>query len=181
METDINFLHRSNFLDILKVFFGFRRNLCLQVSNAICVLMSDTFRRRLNNITRVPVIFTRVPVIFTTRKLKTAVPSLKSKIPNHLCSNVVYHITCPGCSASYVGQTTLNLITRLNEHSRISTPVGEHMTQCIGNTENLMAKIIDRFSDTVKLLTLEALHINRLKQRINRKEEYRSRELTVKV
>ena len=69
--------------------------------------VSDTFRRRLNNITR-------VPVIFTTQKLKTAVPSLKSKIPNHLCSSVVYHITCPGCSVSYVGQTTRHLTTRLN-------------------------------------------------------------------
>ena len=27
-----------------------------------------------------------------------AVPSLNSDIPNHLCSNVVYHITCPGCT-----------------------------------------------------------------------------------
>ena len=44
--------------------------------------VSDTFRRHLNNITH-------VPVIFTTQKLKTAVPSRKSKIPNHLCSNVV--------------------------------------------------------------------------------------------
>ena len=135
----------------------------------------DTFRRRLNNITR-------VPVIFTTWKLKTAaVPALKSKIPNHLCSSIVYRITCPGCSASYVGQTTRHLTTRLNEHSRISTPVGEHMTQCVGNSENLVAKIIDRSNEPVKLLTLEALHINRLKPRINRKEEYRSRELTVKA
>ena len=136
--------------------------------------MSDTFRRRLNNITR-------FPVIFATRKLKTAAPSLKSTIPNHLCSNVVYHTTCPGCKASYVGQTTRHFTTRLNEHSRISTPVGAHMTQCVGNTENLMANIIDRSNDPIKLLTLEALHINRLKLRINRKEEYRSREPTVKV
>ena len=119
--------------------------------------VSDPFRRRLN-------VISRVPVIFTTRKLKTAVPSLKYKIPNHLCSNVVYHITCPGCSASYVGQTTRHVTTRVNEHSRISTPVGEHMTQCVGNTENLMAKIIDRSNDPVKFLTLEALtDSNRLK------------------
>ena len=102
--------------------------------------VSDKFRRRLNNITR-------APVIFTTRKLKTAFPSLKSKIPSHLCSNVVNHITLLGCSASFVGQTTRHLTTRLNEHSLISTPVGEHMTQSVGITQNLVAKIIDRSND----------------------------------
>lgn len=44
--------------------------------------------------------------VLTTRKMMTALPSLKSKIPKAMLSNVVYHITCPGCQSSYVGQTT---------------------------------------------------------------------------
>ena len=116
----------------------------------------------------------QVPVNFTTSKLKTALPPLKPKIQSNLCSHVVYQIISSGCDASYVGQTTRHLTTRLYEDSRISPPVSENCSQCTGNSSNISAQIsqiIDKSSDTVKLLTLEALHINSRKSAINRKEE----------
>ena len=41
--------------------------------------------------------------------------------------------------------------------------------------------VIDRTNNNIKLLTLEALHISRRAPSINQKEEYRTRELTLRV
>ena len=126
-------------------------------------------------------------VIFTTRKMKTALPSLKSPIPKLLLSNVVYQITCPGCQSSYVGQTTRHLTTRIQEHSRVGehlkTPshVGEHLKNCNATMDDAEIKVIDRTTNAAKLLTLEALHISRRAPSINQKEEYRGRELTLRL
>ena len=121
--------------------------------------------------------------MFTMRKMKTALPTLKSKIPKLLQSHVVYEIICPGCKSSYVGQTARHLTTRLCEHSRDSSHMGTHLKICHRSEKfgkgNI--KIIDKTSNPVKLLTLEALHIARRKPQLNQKEEYRARELTLRV
>ena len=59
-------------------------------------------------------------VIMKTRKLKTALPSLKPTIPKMLRSSVVYKIDCPGCDASYIGETLRLLQQSLREHLRKS-------------------------------------------------------------
>ena len=64
------------------------------------------------------------------RKLKTALPSLKAKMPRMLKSHVVYQIKYPGCQSSYVGQATRHLSTRIREHSRNSSNVGKKLSQC---------------------------------------------------
>ena len=68
-------------------------------------------------------------MIFTLRKLKTVLPSLKPPIDQLLKSKVVYQIKCPGCNASYVGQTSRHLTIRLNEYIR-KAPVKEHFQKC---------------------------------------------------
>ena len=136
--------------------------------------ISDQFSKRLKRTTG-------NNVIFTMRKLKTALPSLKAKVPRMLKSNVVYQINCPGCQSSYVGQTTRHLSTRIREHSRTSSNVGEHLSKCGVTLHEEDVKIIDSSSSYNKLLTLEALHIQKRKPTINTKEEYRSRELTLRV
>ena len=122
-----------------------------------------------------------VTTIFTLRKMKTALPSLKSKIPKMFCSNVVYEVICPGCQSSYVGQTTRHLTTRMREHSRPPSHVAEHFALCQKQLNEDDVKIIDRSSNPAKLLTLEALHIARRRPAINKKEEYRTRQLTLKM
>ena len=121
-----------------------------------------------------------IPVIFTMRKMKTALPSLKSKILKTLMSRVVYQIKCPGCISNYVGQKTRHLVTRLHEHSRVSSHVGSHL-KCGQIMENVSVKILDISNRPTKLLTLEALNISRLQPGIDQKEEYRSRALTLRV
>ena len=69
-------------------------------------------------------------IIFTTRKLKTCLPSLKTSVARELRSKVVYKLTCSGCNSTNVGQTVQNLFTRVHEHRKGDSPVGQHLLEC---------------------------------------------------
>ena len=79
-------------------------------------------------------------IIFTTRKLKTCLPSLKTSFARELRSKVVYNLTCSGCNSTYVGQTVRYLATRVDEHRKGDSPVGQHLLECskeVGATAEL--------------------------------------------
>ena len=121
-------------------------------------------------------------IILTTTKLKTCLPSLKSSLARELRSKVVYGLTCSGCNSTYIGQTVRHLATRVDEHRNGDSPVGQHLLECnkeVGGTAELKSEIIDQTDNTHKLLTLEALHIWRERPRINTRDEFRRRELTL--
>ena len=67
------------------------------------------------------------------------------------------------------------------------TPLGQHLLVCnreVGGTAEMksdITDIIDTTANTHKLLTLEALLILRERPRINTRDEFRSRELTLKL
>ena len=69
-------------------------------------------------------------MILTIRKTKSVLPSLKTTVEKSLKSGIVYKITCPRCSSCYVGQTTRHLLSRIREHKRTNTPVGNHFEGC---------------------------------------------------
>ena len=120
-------------------------------------------------------------VVMTLRKLKTVLPSLKASVEKMLKSAVVYKITCPRCNACYVGQTDRHLQTRFNEHKQ-RNPMKAHLAECKYNlTENDIVILHQTNKGEEFLLTLEALYIREIKPTINTKDEYRSRELTIKV
>ena len=57
--------------------------------------------------------------------------SNKDKIPNLSKSNVVYEVTCPGCSATYIGKTERRLQTRLAEYTNpTKSAIGQHFHNC---------------------------------------------------
>ena len=60
---------------------------------------------------------TNARLIFTTCKVGQYF-SQKDAIPLELRSWVVYKFVCASCNASYIGQTTRHLSTRVNEHLR---------------------------------------------------------------
>ena len=96
-------------------------------------------------------------IIFTTRKLKTCLPSLKTSFARELRSKVVYKLTCSGCNSTYVGQTVLHLATRVDEHSKGDSPVGQHLLECneeVGGTAELKSEIIDQTANTHKLCAI---------------------------
>ena len=123
-------------------------------------------------------------IIFKTRKLKTCLPSLKTSLARELRTKVVYKLTSSGCNSTYVGQTVRHLATRVDEHRKGDSAVGQHLLECnkeVGGTAELKSEIIDQTANTHKLLTLEALHIWRERPKTNTRDEFRSRKLTLKL
>ena len=121
-------------------------------------------------------------IIFKLRKLKTVLPSLKPPTDKMLKSHVVYQIKCTGCNASYVGQTTRHITTRLSEHRSRKGPVKDHFIKCEKDIDNDCVKILDSTTKSDSyLLTLEALWIRDIKPLINTKDEFKSRELIIKI
>ena len=124
-----------------------------------------------------------IKVILTLRKLKTVLPSLKPSIEKSFKSGIVYQITCPRCKSRYVGQSVRHLLTRINEHSRKSTPVGSHFQLCNKSTISMDSdvEILDNCNSQRQLLIKEALFINSIKPNLNTKDEYRSHTLVIKI
>ena len=122
-------------------------------------------------------------VVMTMRKLKTVLPSLKPAVEKKIRSRVVYKFHFPRCKACYVGATTRHICTRLKEHLKPSAVFGKHLKACrarrIGIEEVEILASSSR-SDAY-LFTLEALHIRMINPTINTKDEWKRRELTIKL
>ena len=63
--------------------------------------------------------------------------SNKDKIPNLSKSSVVYEVTCPGCSATYIGKTERRLQTRLADCILISDQKCYCLLDSIFTTANM--------------------------------------------
>ena len=122
-------------------------------------------------------------MVMTLRKLKTALPSLKPPVEKVLKSGIVYELQCPRCSACYVGQTGRHLQVRLREHLLRPGPMNTHLHQCsITTITDEDVRILHTTTrDERYLLALEALHIWERKPSINTKEEYKGRQLMIKL
>ena len=120
-------------------------------------------------------------LIMKTRKTKTVLPQLKPTVPKMLRSAVVYKIICPGCNSSYVGQTVRHLQRRYAEHIGNNGLMREHFeSRGVVDSSIDCISILAHSMFYIKLLTLEALCIQKLKPNLNTKDEYRSRTLTLK-
>ena len=53
---------------------------------------------------------------------------LKDRLPNYLCSEVVYSFSCPDCQIRYIGSTHRNLKIRISEHKGRSYRTGRPLT-----------------------------------------------------
>ena len=119
-------------------------------------------------------------VVFTTRKLRSCLPNLKSSFDRDLKSHVVYEIKCNGCGSIYVGQTSRHVTTRITEHQKKDSQVGQHLVECRGATNDIEWRILDACRSVEKLMIIEAIYISKLKPALNTRDEYRGRELTLK-
>ena len=76
-----------------------------------------------------------------------------------------------------------HLTTRIEEHRKEDISIGQHIRQCGSESGKFefKRKIIGPASSSIKLLTLEALHIRNERPAINMRDEFRSRELTLRL
>ena len=80
------------------------------------------------------------------------------------------------------GQTTRHITIRLSEHSSRKGPVKDHFIKCEKDIDNDCVKILDSTTKSDSyLLTLEALWIRDIKPLINSKDEFKNRELIIKI
>ena len=117
-------------------------------------------------------------VFRSSRRISSFFP-FKDKVPKYLRSSVVYLSKCRCCSASYVGQTTRHLHTRISEHLGISPITGKHSTNpaipsilshtnASGHPANFDDfQILSSSSDSYELMIHESLLINKYRPNLN--------------
>jgi len=141
--------------------------------------MSYTIRRKLVNLINVHYSTVDLRIIFTSTNTIGHYFKFKDKIPNLLCSSVVYKFTCSSCNAAYIGKTSRNLFIRADEHKGISyrtgrplekpmvSPVREHCQQNNHNLSKHDFKVIDSSPFASDLSILESLWIWKGRPKLN--------------
>ena len=83
-------------------------------------------------------------------------------------SGAIYGHGCLDCPSSYVGETARALRTRLSEHERPTSPVGEHANKEQHKIDWDGVRILDREEDWYRRGVREAIHIRRSGSDLNR-------------
>jgi hypothetical protein len=114
----------------------------------------------------------KIKVIFTPFKIGSMF-STKDLIPRSLKSQVVYKFTCPGCNASYIGETNRHLSTRIKEHlsSDKSSHIYKHLVEsqdCKLLSNDNCFIVLDQAQTKYQLKLKEALHIQWEKPSLNK-------------
>lgn len=106
----------------------------------------------------------------------------KDRLPDLLCSKVVYKFTCPSCNAGYIGSTIRNLNIRISEHKGISFRTGHPISNpsysvVRHHSENMDHKIrfedfriLHRVRHETELRLAESLYIFHNKPNLNANE-----------
>ena len=132
--------------------------------------LSESTRKKLSKIANDLCNKTDIHLSFSTCKIGSLF-SAKDKLKNILKSFVVYQFTCAGCNASYIGETTRHLITRIEEHfSSQSSHIKKHLDSspnCKNLCDESCFKIIDESKSQFSLKLKEAMHIEWKKPTLN--------------
>ena len=115
---------------------------------------------------------TDLKLIFVPSKISNFF-NLKDPLMNVHKSFVVYKFVCPGCSASYVGETARHFSTRINEHlgKDKNSHVFKHLENSIACKENANFDsfvVLDTAPTKYQLRLKEGLYIDWLKPQLNK-------------
>jgi hypothetical protein len=120
----------------------------------------------------------KLNLIFTNNNRIESFFKFKDKLPNNLCSSVIYKYTCDACEDIYIGKTIRNLSIRIDEHRGLSfrtksvlfnpmnSNIRNHSFNCDCPIRNNNFQILD-YSHERDLCALESLYIWHLKPKIN--------------
>ena len=99
--------------------------------------------------------------------------STKDPVPKSLISHVVYHFSCAGCNACYVGETTRHFEKRVDEHLRTDkqSAVYKHLKAdpaCMRSSNVECFSILDKARTGYQLAVKEAMFIKERDPVLNR-------------
>ena len=96
----------------------------------------------------------------------------KDRIPDLLKSNVVYKYECAQCDASYVGETTRHLRTRVAEHKGVSARTGKPVNRSHSNIlEHAMITGHIILDQNFKIITTTQSDVLKISESIHIKEK----------
>ena len=126
---------------------------------------------------------TNIKIVFLPFKVGDLF-SVKESVPKYLRSFVVYRFTCSGCNASYIGETTRHLSTRIKEH--LETDSKSHIFKHLNINRNCKElcgtesfEIIDSTTSSYRLKLKEAMHITWEKASLNKQVMHVSISITI--
>ena len=126
---------------------------------------------------------TNIKIVFSPFKVGDLF-SVKESVPKYLRSFVVYRFTCPACNASYIGETTRHLSTRIKEH--LETESKSHIFKHLNINRNCKElcdtesfEIIDSATSSYRLKLKEAMHITWEKPSLNKQVKHVSISITI--
>ena len=113
----------------------------------------------------------RIASSFYNAEIKIVPPHPEIIFDRDLKSHVVYEIKGNGCRSIYVGQRSRHVTTRITEHQKKDSQVGQHLVECRGATNDIEWKILDACRTVEKLKIIEAIYISKLKPALNTRDE----------
>ena len=116
---------------------------------------------------------TNIKIVFSLFKVGDLF-RVKEPVHKYLRSFAVYRFTGPGCFASYIGETTRQLTTRIKEH--LETDPKSHVFKHLNTNKNCRElcdtecfEAIDPGTSSYRLKVKEAMHITWQKTTLNKK------------
>ena len=133
---------------------------------------SDLVRKKILTLAQQFCVNVNIKLVFSPLKIGSFF-STKDLFPEGLSSNVVYKFSCSGCNASYIGETTRHLNTRITEHLQRdkSSHVFKHLNNnpvCKQSCNSQCFTVIDSAPTKFQLKIKEGLHIHWEKPSLNK-------------
>ena len=114
---------------------------------------------------------TNIKIVFSLFKVGNLF-SVKGSLPNYLRSFVVYRFTFSGCNASYIGETTRHLTTRIKKH--LETDSKSHIFKHLDTNRKCKElcnaecfEVIDSATSSYRLKLKEVMYITWEKPSLN--------------
>ena len=122
-------------------------------------------------------------MVFTLDKARSAITSLKDRTSDQKQSNIAYKYTCGLCKEEYIGYIKRLGLERFKKHDKCgSTEVSDHLKECGTNLDDGSFKILFKSNRGAKfLMTAEAILIKDNKPGLNKRNEFRTRQLRLKL
>ena len=73
-------------------------------------------------------------IVFKNGNSVSSFFSFKDTVPSLLRSNIVYRYSCAQCPATYYGETTRHMCTRIAEHKGLSVRTGKPVTKPLNSS-----------------------------------------------